>query len=78
MGGILCLYQSQRLFIICAYDTDVTENSHGDSSFTADREKKKEKTYPYFFTLVMVHYLAVCIAVIQLYVYIYMRKHNQQ
>ena len=26
MGGILCLYQTQWLFIICAPDTDVTKN----------------------------------------------------
>ena len=43
MGGILWLYQTQGLFIICAPDTDVTENSHGNSSLTAGPEKKKKR-----------------------------------
>ena len=33
MGGILWLYQTQGLFIICAPDTDVTENSYGNCSW---------------------------------------------
>ena len=40
MGGILWLYQYQELFIICAPDTDVTENSHSDYSWTAGHKKK--------------------------------------
>ena len=32
MGSILRLYQTPGLFIICAPDTDVTENSYGKSS----------------------------------------------
>ena len=35
MGGILWLYQTQELFIICTPDRDVTENSHGDCSWIA-------------------------------------------
>ena len=34
MNSILWLYQSQELFIICAPDTDVTENSHSDCLWT--------------------------------------------
>ena len=40
MGGILWLYQPQGLFIIRAPDTDATENSLGDTSWTAGHEKK--------------------------------------
>ena len=32
MGGILWLYQTQGLFLICAPDKDVTENCHIDCS----------------------------------------------
>ena len=31
MGGILWLYQTQGLFIIYAPDTDMTDDSHGES-----------------------------------------------
>ena len=47
MGGILWLYQTQRLFMICAPDTDVTENSHGGCSWTAGHKKKKKKINVY-------------------------------
>ena len=40
MGGILWLYHTQGLFIICAPNTDVTENSyHIDCSWTAGHKK---------------------------------------
>ena len=39
MGSILWLYQTKGLFIICAPDTDETENSHGDYSWTAGYKK---------------------------------------
>ena len=45
MGSILWLYQIQGLFIICAPDTDVTENSYTvvteNSSWTAGHKKIK-------------------------------------
>ena len=41
MGDILWLYQTQGLLIIYAPDTDVTENSHGDCSWTAGHAKNK-------------------------------------
>ena len=41
MGGILLLYQSQGLFVICVHNTAMTENS--DSSWTAGHNKKKSK-----------------------------------
>ena len=50
MGGILWLYQTQGLFIICAPDTDVTEDSHCDCSLTAGHDKKDLS-----FNLVKVH-----------------------
>ena len=48
MGGILWLYQTQRFYIICAPDTDVTENSYSDCSGTAGDKN--------FFNLVKVRY----------------------
>ena len=33
------LYQTQGLIIICAPDTDVIVNNHGDSSWIADHKK---------------------------------------
>ena len=39
MGGILWLYQTQGLFIICAPDTDVTENSLSDCLWTDGLKK---------------------------------------
>ena len=42
MGGILWVYQTQGLFIICVPDTDVTENSHSDCSWTAAHQKKNK------------------------------------
>ena len=39
MGGIFWLYQTHGLFIICAPDTDVTEDSHSDSLRTAGHKK---------------------------------------
>ena len=35
------LYQTQGLFTICAPDTDVTDDSHGDCSLTAGYTHKK-------------------------------------
>ena len=49
MGGILWLYQTQGLFIICAPDTDVTEDSDSDCSLTAGHKKIQS------FNLVKVH-----------------------
>ena len=40
MGGILWLYQSQDLCIICPPDTEVTENSQGGCPWAAGHEKK--------------------------------------
>ena len=31
MGGILWLYQTQGLIMICVPDTDVTDDSHGET-----------------------------------------------
>ena len=49
MGGILWLYQTQWLFIICVSDTDVTKNSHSDWSTAGhkkqNKKKKKEKKH---------------------------------
>ena len=42
-GSILWLYQTQGLFIICAPDTDVINNSCGRYSCTADNEKRKKE-----------------------------------
>ena len=39
MDRILWLYQTQGLFTICAPDTDVTDDSHGDCSLTVGRKK---------------------------------------
>ena len=52
MGGILWLYQTQDLFIICAPDTDVTENNHSVYSWTASHKKKAGAKYtlPWFLT----------------------------
>ena len=50
MGGILWLNQTQGLFIICAPDTDVTENSHSGCLWTAGHHKKlknKQKSWPF-------------------------------
>ena len=49
MSGILWLYQTQGLFIICAPDKDMTQDSHRDCSLTAGHEKKS-------FNLVKDHY----------------------
>ena len=35
------IYQTQGLFTICALDTDVTDDSHGDCSLTAGHPRKK-------------------------------------
>ena len=43
MGGILRLYQTQGLYKICAPDTDVTEDSHGDCTLTAGHKNKQTK-----------------------------------
>ena len=43
MGGILLLYRTQGLFIICAPDPDVTENSHSDCSWTAGHNPPQKK-----------------------------------
>ena len=43
MSGILWLYQTQGLFIICAPDTDVTDDSQGDCSLTAGHKKKMKR-----------------------------------
>ena len=43
MGSILWLYQTQGLFIICAPDTDETENSYGGCSLTVGHQKKNNK-----------------------------------
>ena len=40
IGGILWLYQTQGMFVICAPETDVTDDSHGDCSLTAGHKKK--------------------------------------
>ena len=45
MDGIVWLYQTQRLFMICAPDTDVTESSHSGCLRTAGHEKKKGEVY---------------------------------
>ena len=45
MGGILRLYQAQGLFIICAPDADVTDDSHCDSSLTAGHTHKKNLSF---------------------------------
>ena len=39
MVGILWVYQTQGLFILCAPDTDITEDSHGDCSWTVGHKK---------------------------------------
>ena len=43
LGGILWLYQTQGLFIICAPDTDLTENIQGDCLWTASHPPAKKK-----------------------------------
>ena len=35
---------TKELFIICAPDTDVTETSHGDRSWTAGHKNQQNKT----------------------------------
>ena len=40
MGIIFWLYQTQRLYIICVPDTNLTENIYGKSSFTAGLTQK--------------------------------------
>ena len=44
MGGILWLYQTQGLFIISAPDTDVTDDSHGETVYWWRVTKKPKKT----------------------------------
>ena len=43
MGGILWLYQTQGLFLICAPDTDLTESSHWLFINSGSQKKKKKK-----------------------------------
>ena len=43
MRTILWLYQTQGLFIIATPDTDVTENSYSNFSWTAGDKKRKKK-----------------------------------
>ena len=37
------LYQTQGLFIICAPDADMIQNSHSDCLLTVGHKKKKKK-----------------------------------
>ena len=41
MGGILWLYQTQKLFIICEPDTDVTWFSQGKLLTWSQKKEKK-------------------------------------
>ena len=41
MGGILWLYQTQGLFLICVPDTDVTTNNHIDLFINSGSPKNK-------------------------------------
>ena len=45
MGGILWLYQTQGLFITCAPDTDMTDDSHSDCSLTVGHQKEKNPKF---------------------------------
>ena len=44
IGGILWLYQTQGLFIICATDNDVPDDSLGGSSLTVGHNPTKVLT----------------------------------
>ena len=43
MCSILWLYQTQGLFIICASDIEVTENTYGKCSRTVGHRKRKRE-----------------------------------
>ena len=45
LSCILWLYQTQALFIICAPETDVTENTYSKCSWTAGHTQPHTHTY---------------------------------
>ena len=63
MGGILWLYQTQGLFIICAPDTDVIDDSHRDCSLTAGHKKHQSLNFVKFHWLTLMIYFitGICI-----------------